>query len=324
MSSILLITCPSGKQSTHLIPLLYGKGTFKLRLAAHTSASASKLSSQYPDAEVVSADLANLRDCRSLLEDATAIFAVLPSLHSREKEMGLNLVDSAVAESQRPGNVFQHFVLSSVLGTQHRNLMQHDLKSYVEERLYLSQLNWSILKPTNFMDAYPVAMLANQDKPVMEKLWNPDVASSLIALKDLAEASAKVLLEREKHYLAEYHLCSTLPTSDRQVCDEIAKQTGKAIDVRTPSFETGVNKLLGYLYGGRAAELYADDKVPADFRLAADGDLRGDLVRDEAERLVVFYNRRGLVGSPNVLRWLLGKEPTTVEQWVTGQLAEEV
>ena len=149
MSDIFVITCPGGKQCSHLIPLLYNKVQLKLRLAAHSEASADGLRTKYPDAEIMSVDLASLADCRRLLQGATAINAVLPSLHSHEKEMGLNLVDAAVAETQRQGSVFKHFVLSSVLCTQHRSLLQHDLKSYVEERLFLSPLNWTILKPTN-------------------------------------------------------------------------------------------------------------------------------------------------------------------------------
>src|ERR1700761_85569 len=204
MAEILVITCPSGKQCAHLIPLLYNKGTFKLRLAAHSGASKDKLSKTYPAAEVVHTDLTDLNACRTLLNGATSVYHVGPSFHSREKEIGFNMVDAAVAESQRSGNVFKHFVFSSVLSTQHRNLMQHDLKSYIEERLFLSPLNWTIIKPTNFMDAYPVAMLAGQEKPVMERLWNAEVPNSLIALRDLAEAAAKVLDEQEIHYLAEY------------------------------------------------------------------------------------------------------------------------
>lgn len=150
MTEILVITCPSGKQCTRLLPLLYNKGRFCLRLAAHSAESAQKLQALYPEAEVVPTDLQSLADCRTLLHGATAINAVLPSLHSHEKEIGFNLVDAAVAESRREGNVFEHFVLSSVLGTQHRSLLQHDLKSYVEERLFLSPLNcWTILKPGN-------------------------------------------------------------------------------------------------------------------------------------------------------------------------------
>lgn len=151
MAETLVITCPSGKQCVHLIPLLYNKGTFKLRLAAHSEASAEKLISQYPDAEIARADLTDLNSCLQLLKGASSVFHVGPSFHSREKEIGFNMVDAAVAESQRSGNTFKHFVFSSVLCTQHRNLMQHDLKSYIEERLFLSPLNWTIVKPTNFM-----------------------------------------------------------------------------------------------------------------------------------------------------------------------------
>jgi len=313
MSEVLVITCPGGKQCSRLIPLLYNKGKFRLRLAAHSQASVDTLKSRYPDAEVVTADLQSVADCTALLRGASAINAVLPSLHSREKEIGFNLVDAAVAESRRQGNVFKHFVFSGVLGTQHRSLLQHDLKSYVEERIFLSPIDcWTILKPTNFMDAYPVAALAAQEKPVLEKWWKPEHANSVIALSDLAEASAKVLNERERHYLAEYPLCSTMPISETEIVSIIEKRIGKSIELKAPTFETGVNKLIQALYGGKGT----GENGELGLGLASAGDTRGDLVRDTVEHLILFYNRRGLKGSPNVLRWLLEREPTSVEQWV--------
>ncbi|PLN81406.1 hypothetical protein BDW42DRAFT_200878 [Aspergillus taichungensis] len=312
MGEILVITCPSGKQCSRLIPLLYNKGRFALRLAAHSNTSATKLKERYPDAEIVPTDLQSLPDCRKLLLGATAINAVLPSLHSHEKEIGFNLVDAAVAESRREGNVFKHFVLSSVLGTQHRSLLQHDLKSYVEERLFLSPLDcWTVLKPTNFMDSYPVAALAEQEHPVLEKWWKPEHANSVIALADLAEATAKVLHERERHYLAEYPLCSTMPISETEIVGIIERRIGKKIQLQTPSFETGVRKLTRVLFGAEG-----EDAGELGLGPASERDLRGDLVRDAVERLILFYNRRGLKGSPNVLRWVLGREPMSVEQWV--------
>ncbi|KAE8371436.1 hypothetical protein BDV26DRAFT_298802 [Aspergillus bertholletiae] len=320
MSETLVITCPSGKQCSRLIPLLYNQGKFHLRLAAHSDSSARKLQSDYPDAEVVTIDLQSAPDCRKLLHRATAIHAVLPSLHSHEKEIGFNLIDAAVTESRREGNVFQHFVLSSVLGTQHRSLLQHDLKSYVEERLFLSPLDcWTVLKPTNFLDVYPVAELAAQENPVLERWWNPEHANSVIALADLAEASAKVLNERERHYLAEYPLCSTMPISETEVVRIIERRIGKKIELTMPSFETGVNRLIRVLYSGEEEKKKKKKKKghgELGLGLATEGDLRGDLVRDGAERLILFYNRRGLKGSPNVLRWLLEREPTSVQQWV--------
>ncbi|KFG87981.1 putative nucleoside-diphosphate-sugar epimerase [Metarhizium anisopliae] len=310
MSEILVITCPGGKQCSRLIPLLYNKGKFQLRLAAHSAQSAEKLKSLYPDAEVVTVDLQSLAECTKLLEGATAINAVLPSLHSHEKVMGFNLIDAAVIESRREGNVFKHFLFSSVLSTQHRTLLHHDLKSYVEEHLFLSPITcWTILKPVNFMDTFPLARLASQEKPVLDKWWSPNYASSLVSLKDLAEVSAKVLNERERHFLAEYPLCSTTPIAETEVVKLVEKRIGKQIEVRVPSLEAGSDKLMEFLYGDKTG------------KAGNQGDPRGDLVRDTVERLILYYNRRGLQGSPNVMRWLLEREPTSVEQWIESVLS---
>jgi hypothetical protein len=43
---------------------------------------------------------------------------------------------------------------------------------------------------------------------------------------------------------------------------------------------------------------------------------------DEAERVVMSSDRRGLVGNPNVLMWLLGREVTTVDEWIDDELRE--
>ncbi|KAF5133373.1 hypothetical protein E5D57_003997 [Metarhizium anisopliae] len=310
MSEILVITCPGGKQCSRLLPLLYNKGKFQLRLAAHSAQSAQKLKNLYPDAEVVTVDLQSLAECTKLLEGATAINAVLPSLHSHEKVMGFNLIDAAVIESRREGNVFKHFLFSSVLSTQHRTLLHHDLKSYVEEHLFLSPITcWTILKPVNFMDTFPLARLASQEKPVLDKWWSPNYASSLVSLKDLAEVSAKVLNERERHFLAEYPLCSTTPIAETEVVKLVEKRIGKQIEVRVPSLEAGSDKLMEFLYGDKTGNT------------GNQGDPRGDLVRDTVERLILYYNRRGLQGSPNVMRWLLEREPTSVEQWIESVLS---
>lgn len=332
MSKILVITCPSGKQCSHLISKLYKKDStaepyFSLRLAAHSEKSATRLAETYPKAEIRRTDLSSLADCVDLVKGATAIYHVGPSFHSREKEMGFNMIDAAVAESRQAHSKFEHFVYSSVLGSQHRGLMQHDLKSYVEERLMLSPLQWTILQPTNFMNAYPVAFLAKQDKPVMERLWHPDTPNSMIELGDLAEAAEKVLKEGQQHYFAQYPLCSTTPTSDRQVAEVISKKIAKTVEVKTPTFETAVTHTLAYLFGdgsvSASGELFGQGgNEEATGGSAHTGELRYDITRDEAERLCLFYNHRGLVGSPNVLRWLLGKEPTGVEAYVEAELRQ--
>ena len=148
--------------------------------------------------------------------------------------------------------------------------------------------------------------LAAQEKPILETRWNPEHENSIIALRDLAEASAKVLRERELHYFAEYPLCSSTPISEAGIARVIEKCICKSVEIRTPSFEVSVSALTQSLFPGATS--------------TSEGDPRGDLVHDTVERLILFYNRRGLKGSPNTLGWLLGREPTSVEDWVQLQL----
>jgi hypothetical protein len=145
----------------------------------------------------------------------------------------------------------------------------------------------------------------------------------MVSLHDLAEAAAKVLNEREAHFYAQYPLCSTLPMSDTELIAVVEKHIGKHIDIQVPSFETRVDMTFQYLYGGNKEDVFAGSQSGGEAGsspVSPQGDPRPDLVRDAAARLVLFYINRGLTGSPNVLRWLLGREPTTVDEYVQREL----
>jgi hypothetical protein len=114
-----------------------------------------------------------------------------------------------------------------------------------------------------------------------------------------------------------------MPISDQSVADTIGEKISKNIVVKIPTFEDGLAHTLAYLFGEAdkvgASELYArQDRRTGD--VASVGELRRDITRDEAARLCLFYNHRGLVGNPSVLRWLLGRSPTSLEEWVDAQL----
>lgn len=180
-------------------------------------------------------------------------------------------------------------------------MMNHDCKRYVEEYLIESGLNYTILQPTHFLDLFPVAMLLEDPKPVFSIHWDPSVPFSFIALKDLSEAAAKVLTEREAHYRAQYPLCSDGPLSYNEVCAIVGKEIGKDIRVERKSYEEGVAGLFMRLFG--EVEVH-----PAQ--------------RDAAQRMILYYNYRGLTGNTNVLGWLLGRKPTTVRDWAKAKIAE--
>lgn len=295
MSKLSVITCASGKQGSHIIPNLYDK--IPLRLIVNSQKSAERLRSTYPKAEVVQADLTQPNECQRVLDGANALLHIGPSFHEHETEIGYNVIDAAVAETAK---AFKHFIYSSVLHPQFRKMMNHDGKRYVEEYLLESGLACTILQPTHFMDLFPVAMLAKQDKPVYPARWNPSVKFSFIALKDLGEAMAKVVLEGDRHFYATYELVSTLPLSYVDLAQEVSQVIGKEIEVKQSSYEESIKSMLAILFGSA-------DNVPV-------------RTRDAAERMLLFYNRRGLVGNPLILEWLIGRKATTVSEWAKSKL----
>ena len=45
--------------------------------------------------------------------------------------------------------------------------------------------------------------------------------------------------------------------------------------------------------------------------------------RDAAQRMQLFYSYRGLIGTRNVLNWLIGRKPLSYADWVDMRVKEE-
>lgn len=296
-SDLILVTCASGKQAAPLLPLLAAKYSH-LRLIVNSSTSQSRLRSAYPSAEVVIADQNNYADMRSCFHGVSTVYYVGPSIHHHETQCGYVAIDAALAERADSNGDFKHFVYSSVLNTQLRKLLNHDCKRYVEERLYESGLDYTVLKPCNFL-YFPIANLAAQESPVWHPWWDPAIENSLIALEDLAEVTAKVIAEREAHFFAEYPLCSMLPVPYTAMKEAAEKVLGKKIEVEMLPLEQRMLNL--------AHSVLSEPHEKS---------------MDAAQRLVLWYNKYGLRGNPHVMEALLGRKPTTIEEWMGKQLKE--
>ncbi|KAI9657222.1 MAG: hypothetical protein M1831_004411 [Alyxoria varia] len=293
---LIVLTCASGKICSNLIPHLYGK-THGLRLVAHSESSISRLQKQYPEAQVMQADMNKQDDARRIVSGATSLLHIGPSFHEHETEIGYQMIDAALEES-RQGR-FKHFVLSSVIQTQLRKLLNHDCKRYEEEYLMESGLNWTILQPTHFMENFPIGQLVQQEQPVHYAGWDPKVRFSFVALQDYGEVCAKVLMNGEPHYFAQYPLTSTMPESYEDVVHMVGKEIGKDITIeQRPIFEA-VNLFLKFIAGTEDAP---------------------SRTRDACERLLLYYNRHGIIGNPSVLEWVLGRKATSHQEWIHKQV----
>jgi uncharacterized protein YbjT (DUF2867 family) len=303
-TDLLVITCASGKQSAHL-PLVT-KQWKRLRLIVNSASSQERLQNAYPYAEVIKSDLTSLLECNKAVEGASSIYYIGPPVHPRESAMGLNMIDAAQRLSKPP-----HFVFSSVLNSQLQKLLNHDCKRYVEEHLIESGLPYTILQPCTFMDNFPFEMLAKQaegkgrgEEIVFPVMWDPKIQFSFLALRDLALAGKTVLEEKERHFLAKYDLCSTRPMSTARVCEIASEVLDRKVLPSQKSYEEAVQGFVKMQFdaGGGEADVWSEGR------------------KDIIERLILYYNRHGFQGNPNVLEWLVGREATNHRDWMNSKL----
>ena len=132
--------------------------------------------------------------------------------------------------------------------------------------------------------------------------FDPKIEFSLLALRDHAEAAERVIREGERHYFANYPLVGTGPVSYEKFLGAVAGQLGKKLRIERLPFEEAVDATCESSFGTKTPEQAS---------------------RDGPERLVLFYNRRGLIGNSNVLSWLLGRTPTGIAGLVQLKLQEE-
>ncbi|CZR56462.1 uncharacterized protein PAC_06350 [Phialocephala subalpina] len=302
----IVITCASGKQAAPLIRLLHTSQKYNLRLIVHSTSSLERLQKSYPDVDVRTTELTEPSQCLAIVKDAAVVYHIGPSLHPHETTIGINMIDAAKASRS-----VKHFVYSSVLNSQFRKLMNHDCKRYVEEHLIESELPYTILCPTHFMDTLPIPMFLKQMETkqkgeglVFPAMWNPEVKFSFVALQDLAEAAFTVIEQREKHFRAKYDIVSTELLSYNEVLKKVGGVLGREIRAEQKGFEDAVATFGARLFGGKIKDVDSG-------------------MRDGLERLLLYYNRHGLQGSSNVLEWLIGRKLTGHEEW-TKQMVESL
>lgn len=283
---MILVTAANGNQGKRLVPTLVRLG-HEVRASVRSEASAVALRASGV-ADVVVGDLAEPAVLARAVEGVEKIYYVGPALSPSEREVGFAMVDAA-----RDAGV-HHFVMSSVLHAITSDLIQHEVKRDIEEHLLSSGLEFTILQPANYMLAH--RLVPAFDRGVFELSWSLDRLQSLVDVGDVAEVAAQVLSDSDRHVGATYELASPGRFTAHDIAAIISSVVGAPIDVRQIDADTFAQRVLA-----------GADPVSMTYELRA--------MRAITDR----YSSHDFVGNPNVLTWLLGRTPTTVEQWVRAE-----
>lgn len=160
------------------------------------------------------------------------VFHIGPAFTPDEAAMGIAIVEAA----ERSG--VKKFAFSSVIQPTNTRLKNHASKIPVEEALYSSRLEYTILQPANFMQnigiAWPSIILHGRFGEPFPK----DIKIARVDYRDVAEVAAIALTE-DKLAFATLELAAGM-FSRNDVVAAISAELGRPIEAFEPSFSEWV------------------------------------------------------------------------------------
>jgi uncharacterized protein YbjT (DUF2867 family) len=231
-------------------------------------------------AEVAIGDLTEPATLSRAAAGMDGVFHIGPAHAAGEAQMGVAMVDAAVAAGVRK------FVFSGVIHPSISAMTNHGAaKLPVEEALYSSELDFTVLQPARFMQNF-------------ERSWNDIVEHNRLAqpyslsakmcsvdYRDVAEVAAMAMTGDELSYgtfeLSAAGMQDTYETAE--IVSEVLGRTVTAVQIPLDQFASQLPE--GHF-------------------------------RDGMRRMMAHYDKHGLPGgNPLVLRSILGREPRSLKDY---------
>jgi NAD(P)H dehydrogenase (quinone) len=231
--------------------------------------------------KVIAGDMRDEAALRSAMQDVRAVYHICPNMSA--DEVGISHL--VIMEAQQAG--VEHLVYHSVLHPQTEKMTHHWQKLRVEELILKSGLPFTILQPAPYMQNLLAGWGSIVEDGVLRVPYSIHAQFSFVDVEDIAEA-ARVVLTESNHKNATYELASTLPMSHIDVVETFSHVLKRNVN--------------------------AEKEEIRDWRLRAQG--MSEYALESLVRMFEYYDQWGLLGNPNVLKWILKREPTSLETFI--------
>jgi len=228
-------------------------------------------------------DMAEPSALLDALEGVRAIYHVCPNVSPDEVLIGRLVIAAA-----RQADV-RRFVYHSVLHPQIEAMPHHWDKLRVEEMLLGADLETTILQPTAYMQNILAGWRRISEHGIYGFPYPASTRLSLVDLADVAEVAALVLTT-PGHVGATYELVGTPPLDQLEVTAALGRALGRPVRAEPQPLE--------------------------DFAAQARASGLSDHQRETLISMFRWYAQSGLAGNPNVLSWLLGRPPATLDDFL--------
>ena len=235
--------------------------------------------------EVVVGDIINAQTYQQAVQDTSAIYHICPNMHLYEVEIG----QKAIAAAEAAG--VKRFVYHSVLHPQTQKMPHHWHKLFVEEMLFESSLAITIVQPAAYMQNIFGSWSSIMNEGVYRVPYPVDTRLSIVDLEDVA-AAAVTILTQPGHSYATYELAGPQSLSPQEVAAMLSQVLDRSIRAEQITIQQ---------WRAQAANM-------SQYALTT------------LSQMFAYYGRYHFQGNSNVLRWLLGREPTDFRAFLSREI----
>jgi len=231
-------------------------------------------------AEVAIGDLTEPASLSDAFVGMDGVFHIGPAHAAGEAEMGVAMVDAARAAGVRK------FVFSGVIHPSISAMTNHAAaKLPVEEAVYSSELDFTVLQPARFMQNFERSWNDVVEHDRLAQPYSLSAKFCSVDYREVAEVAAMAMAGNELSY-GTFELCAPGMQDSHETAEIISEVLGRPI--------TAVQIPL---------EQFASQLPEGPFR-------------DGMARMMAHYDKHGLPGgNPLVLRSILGREPRSLKDY---------
>lgn len=301
---MILVTGAAGKTGRAVIRALAAKGQ-RVRALVHRDAQRNPVESLGAQ-EVIVGDMHEESTLRAAAQGARAVYHVCPNIHPDELLIGR----VAIAAARAVG--VERFVFHSVLHPQIQAMPHHWNKLHVEEALLESQMSYTILRPSNYMQNVLAGLLPSDYRQNVLAGWRMIVESgvymvpysvksgtrtNMVDLEDVAHAASVVLTE-PGHLGATYELAGPDILTQTEIAQILGKHLKRQVRVEELSVEAWMRnaKVVGM----------------------------GDYQIETLAKMFQYYDRYDFLGNSLTLSSLIGRAPKSFDAFIERKIRESV
>jgi len=278
---MIAITGAGGKTGRALVQAL-ARRSVQARAVVRSMAGSALLRS-LGAADVVQAEFDDVARLASSFAGVEVVYHICPNMHPAEPEIAARVVEAA----QLAG--VSRIVYHSVLHPQVEAMPHHWQKMRVEELLFTTGLDYTILQPTAYMQNLLAYMPAICAEGVYRVPYAGHTRIGMVDLEDVVAAAARVLTEAG-HEGAIYELANGEAFTQAEVTQRLADALDRPLRF---------------------------DSVPrADWAANARANGLPAYAVTTLLRMFEYYEMYGFWGNATVLAGLLGRPPATLNSWL--------